>query len=149
MISLISKYALNVPGTLYAAFIDLRAAFDSVSHARLWNKLNSTSMPKRLLKLIMNLYTGNSLYVKLNKDGAISRPISVERGVRQECVLAPHLFNLYLNDFVPKLLDLDTHAPCLDNKPVPALLYTDDCLELRLVLNVPLKHLLLTVVKNY
>lgn len=50
-------------------------------------------------------------------------PYLLKEGLGRDVVLR----RIYLiSIFVPKLLDLDIYAPCLDNKPVPALLYADD-----------------------
>ena len=45
---------------LFAAFIDLKSAFDSIPRGNLWEKLYSSSIDKRLLYLIRSLPTDHN-----------------------------------------------------------------------------------------
>ena len=48
-------------------------------------------------------------------------------GVKQRCPLSPLLFGLYLDGLQKFLEDTNlTHAPCLNGKHVPVLLYADN-----------------------
>ena len=84
---------------LYLAFIDLRKAFDSVPRDALWRVLSAYGAPPLLVELLMDLHTGTLAAVRL---GALKgEPFSVSCGVRQGCVIAPLLFNVFI-DFVVK-----------------------------------------------
>jgi hypothetical protein len=82
---------------LHLAFIDLRKAFDSVPRGALWRVLRAYGVPPLLVELLMDLHTGTQAAVRL---GAVKgESFAVSSGVRQGCVIAPMLFNVYI-DFV-------------------------------------------------
>lgn len=126
----IDKYAKKSRGVLYAAFIDLKAAFDSIPRARLWDKLSTSSIDKRLLFLISCLYKDTVLHVRTSSNGHLIGPVPVCKGVKQGCILAPVLFNFYINDMVNCLSSPDFHAPKLADKSISVLLYADDAILL-------------------
>ena len=80
--------AFNRP--LHTAYIDVKAAFDSVDRAALWKALQGTGMPSFLLHLIRDLHTSTSARVR-TRNG-LSSPFATTSGVRQGCILAPALF---------------------------------------------------------
>lgn len=127
---LISKYSSKNPVSLYAAFIDFRSAFDSISRNILWAKLRDSKIDKRLLFLIRALHKNTTIRVKLNPQGHLTNPIETKKGVRQGCILAPLLFNLYINDLVTHLNKLEHHPPKLASKHISILLYADDAVLL-------------------
>lgn len=45
---------------------------------------------------------------------------------KQGCVLAPTLFNLFINDLASYLLGMDAHRPKLGYLSIPPLLHADD-----------------------
>lgn len=100
------KYSTYFKGKLCVAFIDLRGAFDSVNRELLWNKLASWGVDLRLLFLIRKLHSSNYCQVWTNQSGSLSDKIPVTKGVRQGCILAPLLFNLFLADLRPHLTSL-------------------------------------------
>ena len=127
---LAAKYTWAKQGKLYAAFLDLQTAFDSIPRSRLWEKLSEMGMDSRLLHLIRNLYTNTSCQIRGTSDGKLSVRIPTNKGVKQGCVLAPHLFNLYLADLAGNFTETRCHAPRLGGSPVPLLLYADDAVLL-------------------
>lgn len=125
------KYAKYWKKSLYAAFVDLKAAFDSVSRSRLWAKLANMGINRRLLLLMIKLHENNTLQIRLAQDGRLSREIPVQRGVRQGCLLAPFLFNIYVNSLVTCCREIETHPPVFSNgRKVPILMYADDAVLL-------------------
>ena len=123
---LIEKYASNGTASLYVAFIDFRAAFDSIPRSKLWEKLEESTIDKRLLYLIRALHQGTSSKVRCPPHGQLTKAIPIGKGVRQGCILAPLLFNFYVNDMPHYLSNLDFHPPKLAGKHVSVLLYADD-----------------------
>ena len=76
---------------LYAAYIDLRSALDSLDRNSLWNILKTIGIPPKLVDISNTLYSSTHSVVRLN--GTISEAFSISSGVRQGCVLAANLFN--------------------------------------------------------
>ncbi|XP_065197221.1 uncharacterized protein LOC135828726 [Sycon ciliatum] len=77
----------------FLVFIDLRKAYDSVPRAALLLALEVYGVPGSLIQLIDGFHSGMQAAVRV--DGDVSGNISVENGLRQGCVMAPLLFNLY------------------------------------------------------
>ncbi|CAH1233298.1 Hypp676 [Branchiostoma lanceolatum] len=76
---------------LYIAFIDLRAAFDTVDHASLWKILRLLGAPQKTINLFRQMYNSAESCVRVN--GKESEWFTINSGVRQGCVAAPDLFN--------------------------------------------------------
>ena len=78
---------------LYAVFIDLRKAFDTVNREALWSVLLKLGCPRKfttLIRLFHDNMTGQVL-----SNGEHSNTFAISNGVKQGCVLAPVLFNLF------------------------------------------------------
>ena len=88
---------------VYVAFIDLSKAFDSVDRELLWMILRKCGCTERFIQLIRSLHDGMSVRIRLGED--LSDPFEVSCGVKQGCVLAPVLFNIYVQ-CVTRLLAL-------------------------------------------
>jgi hypothetical protein len=83
----------------YMAFVDLRKAYDSVPRDLLWLALRQYGVHPQLQALLLDLHVGTQAAVKL--DGVRSREwFHVDVGVRQGCVIAPLLFNLFMDMMV-------------------------------------------------
>ena len=79
---------------LYVAFIDLSKAFDSVDRSMLWTVLKKCGCPPKFINILRQFHEGMTVRVKI--AGSESEPFEVSRGVKQGCVLAPVLFNIYI-----------------------------------------------------
>jgi len=78
------------PLPLHVAFVDLKAAFDSVDRLALWKALRGIGIPQYLLQLIEDLHNGSTSSVRIG--ATLSPSFLTTSGVRQGCVLAPALF---------------------------------------------------------
>ena len=74
---------------LYAAYINLRVAFNSLDRNSLWNILTTIGMPPKLVDIIKTLYSSTNSVFRVN--GTISEAFFISAGVRQGCVLAANL----------------------------------------------------------
>ena len=86
---------------LYIAFIDLRAAFDTVDHGSLWKILHLLGTPEKISTLFRRMYDGATSSVRIN--GKVSEPFTINSGVRQGCVAAPDLFNCIIDYLMTKV----------------------------------------------
>ena len=78
---------------LYMCFIDLEKAFDRVSREALWQVLGKSGCPEKFINMIRQFHDGMSGKVRL--DDNLSDGFSVSCGVKQGCVMAPTLFNIF------------------------------------------------------
>ena len=89
---------------LYMCFIDLKKAYDSVNRAALWELLQRTySLPQKLIDIIRSFHDNSTAAVRAY--GKVSEEFEVTSGVRQGCVLAPTLFNMYFDAVIHMALE--------------------------------------------
>ena len=111
---------------LYVAFVDLAASFDSIDRHRLWQKLADLNIDKRLLFLLRELHLDTHAQIRVGISGSLTNKIPTCKGVKQGCVLAPLLFNLYINNIVERLFGPRFVSPTLGDQKRSILLYADD-----------------------
>ena len=75
-------------------FVDLTKAYDSVHRTLLWAVLARFGVPPEMLAVIRHLHDGMRARIQTD-DGECSDWFCVEQGLRQGCVLAPLLFNIF------------------------------------------------------
>ena len=85
----------NITGT---TFVDLSAAYDTVNHRFLIQKLYNTTQGRKLCSVIQNLLSNRRFYVELNNECRRWRKQNNGRLQGSVLVLAPTLFNIYTND---------------------------------------------------
>ena len=78
------------------AFVDLSAAYNTVNHRLLIQKLFNITQDSTLCRVIQNLLSNRIFYVELNNER--SRWRLQKNGLPQGSVLSPTLFNIYAND---------------------------------------------------
>ncbi len=78
---------------LYAVFIDLTKAFDTVNREALWIVLSKRRCLDKFMCLIRPSH--DDMTGQVLSSGEISEPFNISNGGNQKCVLAPVLFNLY------------------------------------------------------
>ena len=89
---------------IYFCFIDYAKAFDCVAHNKLWKILEEMGIPDHLICFLRNLYAGQEPIVRIGhgrKD-----LFKVRKGVHQDCILLPCLFNLY-TEYIMRNVGLD------------------------------------------
>ncbi|XP_037811763.1 uncharacterized protein LOC119603706 [Lucilia sericata] len=93
--------------------LDLSKAFDTVSHATLFEDILQSTMPNNTKRWIVNYLSGRQSFVEFRDRR--SKPRRVKQGVPQGGVLSPLLFNFYLSKLP---------AP---PQGVEVISYADDC----------------------
>ena len=88
---------------VYGCLIDASKAFDTVDHTLLLEKLIARKLPIDVTRFILSWY--QSQQVRVRWKAALSESFSVTRGVRQEGVLLPILFSLYIDDLLMELAE--------------------------------------------
>ena len=79
---------------LYVWFIGLTKAYESVDRTLLWTVLARFGVLQIMISVIRQFHDSMRVCVRLD-DRVCSRWFAVEQGLRQGCVLAPLLFNIF------------------------------------------------------
>ena len=78
---------------IYFYFIDYAKAFDCVDHNKLWKILKDMVIPDHVTCFIRNLSAGQEATVRTGHG--TTDWFQIGKGVLQDCILSPCLFNLY------------------------------------------------------
>lgn len=105
---------------VFAAFIDLRKAFDTVWRTGLFYKILKNDFPLLISKILISMYTNTAYKIKFENGLSPSSPS--ERGVKQGDVLSPLLFNFFIDDFVKHLNHTDMDPVIIENSSYNVLL---------------------------
>ena len=89
----------------------MKAAYDSVNHEKLFDKLTKKGYPVTIVNTIKKIYSAAKIRLNMIDD-----PININRGVLQGGILSPFLFNCYIDDLIRELNEV-----CFE-----ALAYADD-----------------------
>ena len=79
---------------LYVCFIDLTKAYDSVDRTLLWTVHARFGVPQNMTSVIRQFHDDMRACMRFD-DRVCSRWFAVEQSLRQGCVLAPLLFNIF------------------------------------------------------
>jgi hypothetical protein len=91
------------------AFLDIKAAYDSVNRLIIWQSL-APYIPKQLLQLLMHLFDNTLISVIINNH--TSHCITAKRGVLQGSILSPTLYSVFI-DSLPRFLRNASRFPTL------------------------------------
>ncbi|VDN32623.1 unnamed protein product [Dibothriocephalus latus] len=77
---------------LYATFVNLTKAFDTVNRDGLLKIMHKFGCPDHLIQMVRQLHDG--MMARVTEDGTVSEAFAVTNGMKQGCVLAPTLFSI-------------------------------------------------------
>ena len=120
---LIEKY-LQHQRDLFHNFIHFKKAFDWVWHDGLWHVLRGFNIEKGLIQVIQTLYDHTTSAVLLNNQ--LGEFFQMTIGIRQECILSPTLFNLFLERIMQETLHNHTTTISIGDRPICNLHFTDN-----------------------
>ena len=109
---------------VYMCFIDYSKAFDTVQHQKLWATLVSMGFPKHVIELLRTLYDHQESTVRTACGD--TEWFNIEQGVRQGCILSPHLFNAYAEYIMRLALENYDGGISVGGRPINNLRYADD-----------------------
>ena len=119
----------------YAAYVDLKSAFDSLSRPALWLLLQSIGIPQKIINLMAALDTDSSSCVRVN--GELSDFFTFFTGVRQGCVLAPDSFDTAMDWILGHTVPRSVPGVSIGPDYFTDLDYADDVALLVELLNLP------------
>ncbi|XP_063539716.1 uncharacterized protein LOC134748833 [Cydia strobilella] len=111
----------NLP--LCLAFVDYEKAFDSIETWAVLQSLQRCQIDYRYIEVLKCLYENATMSVRL--QGQSSKPIPLQRGVRQGDVISPKLFTAALEDAF-KVLDWKGRGINVNGEYITHLRFADD-----------------------
>ena len=127
--TIIDKYRKKLRKKLYACFVDLKKAFDSVSREFLLLKIANLGISGNFFEAIKNMYNNSRAKVKLGKY--LSPSFDIEKGTEQGHPMSPELFKMYMLDLTNRL-STNGNFPHLLDSIINHLLWADDLVLLAL-----------------
>ena len=110
------KYLTKSGSKLYVAFIDLKKAFDNVTHRTLLDSLYNAGVSSKFIQAIKAIYNRVKSCVRVEDD--VTAMFDCPQGLRQGCVLSPTLFTIIINKVALRVNEMGRHGVQL----VPGLL---------------------------
>ena len=93
-----------------------------MSHKELFKIMINMGFPRHLVYLIKDLYTNQEAFIRW--EGDHTEPFPIEKGVRQGCILSPHLFSLYAEQVMRENTDAEVGISIVGRK-ISNLRYAD------------------------
>ena len=122
-LQILIEKTLEVDGQAFIVFIDYSKAFDSISQTQLFDILSEMGFPKHLVSLLEALYIDQLAVIRWN--GSHTNAFNIDKGVRQGCILSPHLFSLH-TESVMREAEIEELGVRIGGKLISNLRYADD-----------------------
>ena len=121
----ITEKAEEFQKNIYFCFIDYAKAFDYVDHNKLWKILQVMGILDHLTCLLRNLYAGQEAIARTGHG--TTDWFKIRKGVCQDCILSPCLFNLYA-EYIMRNTGLDEAQARINiaRRNINNLRYADD-----------------------
>lgn len=108
----------------HLCFVNYQKAFDRVQHDGLMSLLEKIDIDDKDLRIIKNIYYNQT--AKIRVDNHLKEAISIERGVRQGCILFPILFNVYSERIFKKAIKEHDKGKLINGECLDNIRYADD-----------------------
>jgi hypothetical protein len=108
----------------YVCFIDFTHAFDVINHTLLLTKLSALGVWGKCYPAINSLYKDMKGSIKI--DNMYTEWFPIVSGIRQGDIIAPTMFNLYVNDLALEIRDMGLGIPLLGGDIISLLMFADD-----------------------
>ena len=86
--------AIEFQKNIYFCFIVYAKASGCVDHNKVWKILQEMGIPDHLISLLRSLYACQEATVRTGQG--TTDWFQIGKGVHQDCILSPFLFNLYV-----------------------------------------------------
>jgi Reverse transcriptase (RNA-dependent DNA polymerase) len=83
-------YYVICDSNVHCVFLDSSKAFDKVKYCKLFNLLLGRQIPPHIIRVLLNMYTGQQVIVLWNE--VYSHKFPVVNGVKQGAIISPILF---------------------------------------------------------
>lgn len=113
---------LSTRKNMHVAFLDIKAAYDSVDRCILWRRCKDRGFSDELIMILKRLFDHNS--AQLVVGGKRSEPFRINDGVLQGSVLSPTLYAIFIDDLAKELNR--QHSVTVGQCKLNATLYADD-----------------------
>ena len=90
---------------VYACFLDMSKAFERVNHSLLLDKLKDKGIPEFVINVFKSIFRDSEIQVCYNN--CMSNSWNIGRGIRQGGVTSALLFNIYIDEILSKMKDLN------------------------------------------
>ena len=117
---LLKRRQINGPPAL--AFLDIKAAYDTVRRDKLWVKLENKGCNRHTVSVLKSLFDHNTSFIRIGK--AESEGINHERGLLQGSILSPILYATFIDDLAGQLRELSTTK--MHGERTASFFYADD-----------------------
>ncbi|BES91195.1 Reverse transcriptase (RNA-dependent DNA polymerase) [Nesidiocoris tenuis] len=114
---------------LVTVMVDLKRAFDSVCHDKLWSKLEKIGVSGRIIRVLVSLYSSACFLIQPDPQGERFEQ-DITEGVLQGDCLSPLLFILFLSDLGPFMDERGCHGLRIGGKELSQLIFADDLVVL-------------------
>jgi hypothetical protein len=88
-------------GQYCTAFLDIKAAYDSVDREILWTRCAARGISLQIINLLRSMFDQNTAQVLVS--GRRSSPFKIKAGVLQGSVLSPFLYSLFVDHLAKEL----------------------------------------------
>ncbi len=122
--TLVEQQLAKKRGKLYAYYIDLKVAFDSVNREKLGREVWDKGVRGKMYRVLDAIYKSTENRVRTAEG--LTNVFRLSKGVRQGCPLSPLLFNIFIADLEQYLKGKQEGGVVINGIKIWLLAYADD-----------------------